>query len=300
MNFLAIEYPITRTIHWKRVTVLSYVGAFVLIIFLTILNVALVGYETINVFQNNYNATQELWFHGFLPYGKPKLGTLCDPYLLTIGDHFRVQGSELDWTISSIKANGQNSGLAYTATSVSSAYDVTQIIVNARFEPGRFTYHSPSEEILVILECNNLDGISLNASTQLLEKTLHLKALSTILTPMNFTDSKSSLYELLNHSWVVSGFDSKTLMSIPGGKIEATYFCKHQHLKESGSLFVSALLAVLSMFYTIWAVYMWIISTLAKRSLGANTCLTHGGALYQSVDLETAVVAWDSREEEAK
>ncbi|KAF9527675.1 hypothetical protein CPB83DRAFT_836461 [Crepidotus variabilis] len=380
MPFLAIEYPITRQIHWRYITALSYVGAFVVVVFLTILNVALVGYDTITVFESDYDAIQDLWFHRFLPYGRPKPGTLCDPYLLSIGDHFKVQGKEMDWTTLSITAKESNSKLAYTGTLVSSACDVTRIAANIS------DYISP-EDIYIILECWNLDGVYMNASAPLLSKIqteivvrrlrdsmyrwlttypvrerlgdgatrrwsdsdvimvfslnpdhlgdgalwnvfqtiyaivrvnlandspnnflLHPGALPTILLEIipqsGMVESpKSGIYDALTSSpyGLQSSEMLRSILNSSGGEIEAAYLCKQQHLKSPGNLVISVLVAVLSMFSTIWAAYMWILSTLAKRPPKANTCIAHGDAPYHSVDsLQTTFAESSSREENAR
>ncbi|KAF9527682.1 hypothetical protein CPB83DRAFT_907491 [Crepidotus variabilis] len=445
MTFLAIEYPITRQIHWRYLTALSYVGALIVVVFLTTLNVALVGYETVNVFQSDFYATQDFWFYHFLPYGKPKPGTLCEPHFLIIGDHFKVRGSDVDWTILSITANGSNSGLPYTGSTLSSACDITRIGVSSN-------NGDKSTEVFVILECWDFNGVSMNASASLLSQAttssdtlgrllrdvqpstgdnnlfmrsicnqtlidfglsglptiqsysftavfrtpclatatpvacgeevpklnasinmemgnhfvkqderpldpyipdghdldtywpdqriiwnlfqtiyalaranlandspnnflLHLNALSMVLfkniSQTGTTGSfHSELFSFINTTLLghmVNQF-GESLFNVSGeslrntsrGKIEAAYLCKRQHLKSLGNLVISVLVAVLSMFSTIWATYMWILSTLAKRSRGANTCIAHVDPSYHSVDsLETAVVASSSREEKA-
>ncbi|KAJ7921309.1 hypothetical protein B0H13DRAFT_2416493 [Mycena leptocephala] len=63
-------------------------GAFVVLVFLTTINVVLTGYETITVFQSDYNVTQSHWYHQYIPSLMPKPGTLCDSRVFNLGDTF--------------------------------------------------------------------------------------------------------------------------------------------------------------------------------------------------------------------
>ncbi|KAF9528185.1 hypothetical protein CPB83DRAFT_360939 [Crepidotus variabilis] len=396
MSIPEIEYALTRKIQWRLLAPISYAVAFIVIIFLTILNVALVGYETINVFQNDFNATQTLWFHGFLPYAKPKPGTLCDPHLFDVGDHFRTHKGFLDWTIRSIVEAGSDAStsgfpykggpltnceliktmidvdvtwgqvqesaivlecgnldgftiqasasltpfVAHTSTKVDNflqSYDLAAIDarryalrllflyaledVKNRYHMANVTYHlesaltTPCSGVMAQTECgrkapkfngtvgyswslnpfprvfvhalhdidtpfwNLLQSVYAAVRVDLGINTLNNPLLHKEAIPMVIQEPKSALYNALTYN--IKSPDSESL-SDPHS-IQAEYLCKNQQLKSTGSLIVSVLVAVISMFSGGWAVYLSIISTLAKRSPGANSCQAHHEVSYRKL-----------------
>ena len=79
--------------------------------------VVLTGYESITVFESDFNASQTHWFDRFMPFYEPKPGTLCDSHLFNVGDPLKTNYSFFQWTIDSIvKPNAGASGLTYRGT----------------------------------------------------------------------------------------------------------------------------------------------------------------------------------------
>jgi hypothetical protein len=98
---------------------------------LTSSSAALAGYETVTGFDSNFNITQDLWFHRFLPSYGPKPGTLCDPRLLSLGDTITTNSSLFQYTIASIDtANAGDSGFSYEGWTLENC-DITSLFVNA-------------------------------------------------------------------------------------------------------------------------------------------------------------------------
>ncbi|KAG9026613.1 hypothetical protein FRB95_008667 [Tulasnella sp. JGI-2019a] len=64
------------------------------------LNFALTGYETVSVFQSDFNEIPDLWFWHF--GNKPLPGSLCDPRTISVGDTVFTNYSLLTWTIDTI------------------------------------------------------------------------------------------------------------------------------------------------------------------------------------------------------
>jgi hypothetical protein len=76
--------------------------------------VALTGYETVTVFQSDFNATQSFWYDKYMPYRVPIPGTLCDPHVINVEDPFTTNYTFFEWAIESITgANAGNSGISY-------------------------------------------------------------------------------------------------------------------------------------------------------------------------------------------
>ncbi|KIK10082.1 hypothetical protein K443DRAFT_78 [Laccaria amethystina LaAM-08-1] len=113
---MGLDYPITRPFPqgWRWFTPLSFVGAFIALVFLCTINVALTGYETVTVFQSDFNATQSFWYDKYMPYRVPIPGTLCDPHVINVEDPFTTNYTFFEWAIESITgANAGNSGISY-------------------------------------------------------------------------------------------------------------------------------------------------------------------------------------------
>ena len=77
---------------------------------------ALTGYEyeTITVFQSDFNATpgQTSWFDQLLPFHEPKPGALCAGHVFNIEDPFTTNYSFFNWNVDSIiRPNAGQSGM---------------------------------------------------------------------------------------------------------------------------------------------------------------------------------------------
>jgi hypothetical protein len=75
-------------------------------------------------------------------------------------------------------------------------------------------------------------------------------------------------YSILYHTWADPNPILQTYLPVNTSgpaNIQVVYPCRLQQLKSTGSLFVSVLVATLSMFSTGWALFMLIATVLAKR-----------------------------------
>ena len=85
------EYSITREITIPYFTRIFYVVGFLWIAIVTLLNVAAVGYDTVNIYSPSFNATQLLWYEKF-PLTKglfPPSWSCMYPALITLGQCMR-------------------------------------------------------------------------------------------------------------------------------------------------------------------------------------------------------------------
>ena len=91
---------------------------------------ALTGYETVTVFESDFNASQTFWFDRFLPFYEPKPGTLCDGHIFNVGDPLTTNYSFFHWNIDSIIVpNAGQSGILYSGVPLTFC-DVTTIFVD--------------------------------------------------------------------------------------------------------------------------------------------------------------------------
>ncbi|KAJ6563126.1 hypothetical protein DFH09DRAFT_1478117 [Mycena vulgaris] len=130
--FISLEYPITRTFPGRVFSSVTIIGALVVLVILTVLNVALAGYETVTHFDSDFNVTQTLWYDRFIPFMiKSRPGSLCDPRLWGLGDTFTTNYTIFQYSIASIDtANAGNSGFAYEGWTLDNC-DITSLYVNA-------------------------------------------------------------------------------------------------------------------------------------------------------------------------
>ncbi|KAF9485189.1 hypothetical protein BDN70DRAFT_679073 [Pholiota conissans] len=125
-----LQYQITRDFRWRWFTPISLGLAFVVLVFLTLVNVPLTGYETITVFQDNYNATKWLWYYRFMPFRIPKPGSTCEPYVLNLSDSFTSNYSYFEWKVDSIvKPTAGDSSVSYTGLPLTSC-DILLIFID--------------------------------------------------------------------------------------------------------------------------------------------------------------------------
>ncbi|KDR78891.1 hypothetical protein GALMADRAFT_1277344 [Galerina marginata CBS 339.88] len=158
MAIFSLDYPITRSFRWGWIGPVSFIGACIAIIFLSVLNAALVGYETINVFQSDANVVQEFWYDRFMPYRVPKEGSLCDPHVFNVGDTFTTNYSTFAWSIQSIeKANAGISGVSYNG-SVLNNCDVNGVYMSGDLRTWTIDYS-------VLVSCKNSGAFDVSATT---------------------------------------------------------------------------------------------------------------------------------------
>ncbi|KAJ7635409.1 hypothetical protein FB45DRAFT_831063 [Roridomyces roridus] len=128
----SLEYPVTRKYPGTLFGPIAFSAALVLLVFLTVVNVALAGYDTVPGFSSDFNVTQHHWYDKFLPeVAKTKPGTLCDPRLLGLGDTITTNNTLFRYTVASIdKANAGDSGFQYGGWTLDNC-DITSLFVNA-------------------------------------------------------------------------------------------------------------------------------------------------------------------------
>lgn len=156
---MLLDYPITRSFSWPWFSPISLAGSFIVIVFLSVVNTALTGYETITVFESDFNATQSLWFDAFLSFRQPKPGTLCEARVFNVGDPLTTNYSFFQWTMDSIiEANAGQSGILYSGTPLTFC-DVTSIYLDG-------SIGSWSMDFTVISSCvdANLFNVTARAS----------------------------------------------------------------------------------------------------------------------------------------
>ncbi|KAF8216723.1 hypothetical protein K438DRAFT_401838 [Mycena galopus ATCC 62051] len=128
---LTLQYPVTRIFPGRVFAPIAVCGAIVTLIFLATINSVLAGYETVTVFNSDFNLTQTLWFNRYIPSLVAKPGTLCDPRLLGLGDTFTTNYSLFQYSIASIDVpNAGDSGLSYNGWILDNC-DITSLYVNA-------------------------------------------------------------------------------------------------------------------------------------------------------------------------
>lgn len=129
---MRLEYRITRPFpqEWRWFTPLSFAGAFIALVFLCTLNVALTGYEPVTAFEGDFNATQSFWYNSYMPFRVPKPGTLCDPHVFNAGDPFTTNYTFFAWSVESItRADAGSSGVSYKGDTLNDC-DVSSIYVD--------------------------------------------------------------------------------------------------------------------------------------------------------------------------
>jgi len=173
---LTLEYPVTRTFRWRWFTPAALLGAFVILIILTVINsrskpslqcikstdepflaVPLTGYETVTLFKDDFNVIETHWFYSFMPFRRHS-GPICDAHLFKLGDSFTTNYTFFDWSIESIvKPNAGKSGLFYTGTPLTSC-DVSSIYVNGDL----YTWNV---DFTVVISCKTDDNFPITART---------------------------------------------------------------------------------------------------------------------------------------
>ena len=146
---MSLDYPITRSFSWRWFTPISLAGSFIVIVILSVVNsnhnlptphfqlmthffstAALTGYETVTVFESDFNATQTFWFDKFLSFHEPKPGTLCDGHIFNVGDPLTTNYTFFQWTIDSIiRPNAGQSGILYSGAPLTFC-DVTTVYID--------------------------------------------------------------------------------------------------------------------------------------------------------------------------
>jgi len=67
--FPPLEYSPTQPFTLPHFTIIVYTLGLLWTIFITVLNVAAVGYESVPVFSNSFNSTTPLWYERIAPIG---------------------------------------------------------------------------------------------------------------------------------------------------------------------------------------------------------------------------------------
>lgn len=206
-----LSYPITREFRWPWFHVAGYAAIVISIPLLVVLNcrshgrpylppvskgiaVALTGYQDITRLNIDYNATQSLWYDGFIPGSKQ--GSLCDPYILTLGDVFVTNYNIFKWTVTSISTKSGNdtvhlSGVEYKSQPLvceSQALDLTANL------------HSFSVSMNAFVECITPD-FSMSLATTFLASSMGLPG--TVLSGQILNDNSQRPAQATNFLCVV-------------------------------------------------------------------------------------------------
>ncbi|KAF5311430.1 hypothetical protein D9611_011619 [Ephemerocybe angulata] len=124
-----LEYSITRPFDSPWVSALAYALGFITIVILTIVNVALVGYETVSEFRSDFNSTKPYWFDAFTPSfaSRSQPGKQCAEHVFDVGDSLITNSSLFDWKVDAVfKANAGETGFSYKGGTLENC-DVVQV-----------------------------------------------------------------------------------------------------------------------------------------------------------------------------
>ncbi|KDQ54229.1 hypothetical protein JAAARDRAFT_402709 [Jaapia argillacea MUCL 33604] len=94
-------YAITRPYPWPRFGPIFLVVSCIVLIVLTLLNVAVTGYETVTVARSNKNVTQQMWWTPFIPRSL-RATMACDSHLLNVGDTFTTNNGMFQWSVTGV------------------------------------------------------------------------------------------------------------------------------------------------------------------------------------------------------
>lgn len=120
--------------------------------------VSLTGYETVVTFQDNFNATDLHWFYRFMPFRRPKPGTLCDPHVFRAGDTLTTNYSYFQWSVDTITIpNAGSSAISYIGTPLASC-DVAAVYLNGDL-------HSWTIDYTVVVACQEGKEFGITAKT---------------------------------------------------------------------------------------------------------------------------------------
>ncbi|KAF9010454.1 hypothetical protein BDZ89DRAFT_1167690 [Hymenopellis radicata] len=153
---MAIEYNITRPIPIRWFAPVVYFFGLIVVGLLTVLNVALVGYETITIFNPNPNYTQSEWYDA-LPMRAPTPGSACAPTVFNVGDSFTTNYSMFQWTIESIPRSNTGTGVLYKGTPLDHC-DLTSLYIHGDSRSYAIEYTG-------VVTCKAAEGYELRAKT---------------------------------------------------------------------------------------------------------------------------------------
>ena len=95
------EYPVTRPFSSRYFTPSIFVVGIIWLVVITIVNIIVVGYETVPFTSMVYNSTAKLWYERFNPFWIPP-GRSCDPALIPLGtglDHVVTELNSKGWLL---------------------------------------------------------------------------------------------------------------------------------------------------------------------------------------------------------
>ncbi|KII91434.1 hypothetical protein PLICRDRAFT_508271 [Plicaturopsis crispa FD-325 SS-3] len=94
----SLEYPLTRAYPWRWFTAAAIASSVAVLLIITLVNVATVGYDTITVLRPDLNATRRYWWSPFVVDPHPT----CDEHIFLQDDTFRTNISTFDYTVYSL------------------------------------------------------------------------------------------------------------------------------------------------------------------------------------------------------
>lgn len=123
-----------------------------------IITVALVGYETVTIFQSDFNITQSFWFDRFRLFGLgiSKPGTLCASQTLFPGDRFTTNYSFFEWSLMTVN-EGRDGNLIYNGSTLQSC-DVTTVYMDGHLQ-------DLTTDLALLIACDDIHGIKILAKT---------------------------------------------------------------------------------------------------------------------------------------
>ncbi|KAF6759926.1 hypothetical protein DFP72DRAFT_1063659 [Ephemerocybe angulata] len=116
-----LEYPITRPFDSPWFSVVAYTVGLITIVILSVVNVALVGYDPVSVFRSDFNSTERYWFDKFTPSfaSRSQPGKQCDAHVFNVGDSLITNSSLFDWKVEAVyKPNAGEAGVSYRGSTL--------------------------------------------------------------------------------------------------------------------------------------------------------------------------------------
>ncbi|KAF8879948.1 hypothetical protein BD779DRAFT_1113826 [Infundibulicybe gibba] len=155
---LTVEYPITRPFPGRWFAPLVYTTAAISVAVLAVLNATLTGYETITVFQGDFNITQSYWYSRWLPsYLNAKPGTLCDPRVYNAGDKFTTNYTSFRYEIETVDTATAGTGTTYNGATLEDC-DITRLHLNGDIRTW-------TTDITAVVTCKAKNGFEITART---------------------------------------------------------------------------------------------------------------------------------------
>lgn len=83
---LSFQYPVTRDITLRHFTPVLLILGFIWILLVTLINVAVNGYENVSVTSTNFTTTTRIWYQKFIPKAWVVPAWNCEPGYISLND----------------------------------------------------------------------------------------------------------------------------------------------------------------------------------------------------------------------